>query len=85
MTPAGLAAVEAAKADGRWESAYASFRDAIPPADFLKELSKNEKAEAFFKTLNKANVECPLYEPHPTLTAWDFGVSSDPATSRIVG
>jgi uncharacterized protein YdeI (YjbR/CyaY-like superfamily) len=25
------------------------------PNDFLKELSKNKKAEAFFKTLNRAN------------------------------
>ncbi|MGD0768449.1 MAG: YdeI/OmpD-associated family protein [Tepidisphaeraceae bacterium] len=61
MTPAGLAVVEAAKADGRWESAYVSSRDAIPPADFLKELSKSEKAEAFFKTLNKANVYSIVY------------------------
>jgi len=61
MTPAGLEAVAAAKADGRWESAYASPRSATPPEDFLQELSKSKKAEAFFKTLNKANVYSIVY------------------------
>lgn len=61
MTPAGTEAVEAAKADGRWEAAYASSRSASPPEDFLRELSRNKKAEAFFKTLNKANVYAIVY------------------------
>ena len=61
MTPAGIEAVEAAKADGRWEAAYASSRSAVPPEDFLQELRKNEKAEAFFKTLDKANVYAIVY------------------------
>lgn len=47
MTPAGMEVVEAAKADGRWETAYASSRDVIPPEDFLKELSKNKKQKRF--------------------------------------
>src|ERR1700730_2520115 len=38
MTPAGLKAVEAAKVDGRWEAAYASPKNAVPPEDFLKAL-----------------------------------------------
>ncbi|MES2223203.1 MAG: YdeI/OmpD-associated family protein [Acidobacteriota bacterium] len=61
MTPAGMVAIEAAKADGRWETAYASQRSAVPPEDFLKELRKNKKAQAFFKTLNKANVYAIVY------------------------
>jgi uncharacterized protein YdeI (YjbR/CyaY-like superfamily) len=61
MTPAGLKAVEAAKADGRWKTAYASPRNASPPEDFLKELGKNKKAKAFFETLNKANVYSIVY------------------------
>jgi uncharacterized protein YdeI (YjbR/CyaY-like superfamily) len=61
MTPAGLEAVEAAKADGRWEAAYASPKNAGPPEDFLKELAKNKKAKAFFETLNKANVYSIVY------------------------
>jgi uncharacterized protein YdeI (YjbR/CyaY-like superfamily) len=61
MAPAGMEAVEAAKADGRWETAYSSSRSASPPEDFLKELSKNKQAEAFFKTLNKANIYSIVY------------------------
>lgn len=61
MTPAGMKAIAAAKADGRWESAYPSPRSAAPPEYFLRELSKNEKAEAFFRTLNKANVFSIVY------------------------
>ncbi len=61
MMPAGLAAVAVAKADGRWEAAYSSPRSAVLPEDFLKELSKNRQAEAFFKTLNKANVYSIVY------------------------
>jgi uncharacterized protein YdeI (YjbR/CyaY-like superfamily) len=55
MKPAGLAAVEAAKADGRWQKAYDSPATMKVPDDFLKELSKSKKAKAFFDTLNKTN------------------------------
>ena len=61
MQPAGLAAVEAARADGRWQTAYDSPRNATVPEDFLKALSKNKKARAFFETLNKANVYAIVY------------------------
>jgi uncharacterized protein YdeI (YjbR/CyaY-like superfamily) len=56
MTAAGLRVIEEAKADGRWAAAYDSPKNATPPEDFLKELAKNKKAEAFFKSLNRANV-----------------------------
>lgn len=56
MQPAGLKAIENAKADGRWEKAYDSPSKMTIPEDFLKELSKNKKAEIFFKTLNKTNL-----------------------------
>ncbi|MGH7491223.1 MAG: YdeI/OmpD-associated family protein [bacterium] len=55
MQPAGLKEVEAAKEDGRWNQAYDSPKNIEVPADFLKELKKNKKAYAFFKTLSKAN------------------------------
>jgi uncharacterized protein YdeI (YjbR/CyaY-like superfamily) len=64
MTSAGLKAVAAAKADGRWKAAYASPRNAGPPDDFLKELDKDKKAKAFFETLNKANVFSIVYRLH---------------------
>ncbi len=56
MTPAGTAQVEAAKKDRRWEAAYDSAKNMAVPADLLKELAKNKKAEQFFKSLNKANI-----------------------------
>lgn len=56
MRPAGLKAIEKAKANGSWEKAYDSQSNMTMPEDFLKELSKNKKAEAFFMGLNKANL-----------------------------
>jgi len=56
MRTAGLKAVEKAKADGNWEKAYDPPSKMTIPEDFLKELSKNRKAEAFFMGLNKANL-----------------------------
>jgi uncharacterized protein YdeI (YjbR/CyaY-like superfamily) len=56
MKPAGLAQVEAASLDGRWQRAYTPPSQAVLPADFVKELWKNRKATAFARTLNRANV-----------------------------
>lgn len=56
MRPAGLKAVETAKAGGSWEKAYDSPSNMTIPEDFLKELSKNKKAETFFMGLNKTNL-----------------------------
>jgi uncharacterized protein YdeI (YjbR/CyaY-like superfamily) len=61
MKPAGLLAVAAAKADGRWHTAYDSPRNARPPEDFVKALGKNKQAKAFFETLNRANVYAIVY------------------------
>ncbi len=55
LQPAGLAVVEAARADGRWQQAYASSSTFEMPADFLAALAKRPKARAFFEGLNKAN------------------------------
>lgn len=55
MRPAGLAAVEAARRDGRWKRAYASPAAMTIPSDFMRALAKNKDALAFFRTLNKAN------------------------------
>lgn len=56
MTSAGLKAIENAKANGSWEKAYDSPGKMTIPEDFLQELSKNKKAQAFFKGLNKTNL-----------------------------
>ncbi|KAJ9650432.1 hypothetical protein H2198_010259 [Neophaeococcomyces mojaviensis] len=54
MRPAGVAAVDAAKADGRWERAYAGPKDVVVPDDFKAVLEGNEAAKAFFEALNKS-------------------------------
>lgn len=55
MAAAGLAEVERAKADGRWDAAYDSAKSAAIPGDFASALAGNAKAAAFFATLNSAN------------------------------
>jgi uncharacterized protein YdeI (YjbR/CyaY-like superfamily) len=55
MQPAGLRQVEQAKADGRWDQAYASQSKNEVPEDFQSELDKNPEAKEFFGTLNSVN------------------------------
>jgi uncharacterized protein YdeI (YjbR/CyaY-like superfamily) len=55
MQPSGLKQVEEAKKDRRWDRAYDSPENMVVPEDFLDQLSRNKKALAFFKTLNKTN------------------------------
>ncbi len=61
MRPAGLAEVEAAKADGRWEAAYAGQRTAQVPADLQRELDANPAAAEFFAGLDSANRYAVIY------------------------
>ncbi len=61
MRPAGLAHIEAAKADGRWQRAYAPASQAEVPVDLRKALDNNPKASAFFATLNSRNRYAILY------------------------
>lgn len=51
MEPAGLAQVEAAKQDGRWEAAYPPQSSAAVPEDFQRALDENPAAKEFFATL----------------------------------
>jgi uncharacterized protein YdeI (YjbR/CyaY-like superfamily) len=55
MLPAGQAAIDAAKADGRWAAAYAPHTSAEVTEDFVAEVSKNPKAKAFFDSRDKTN------------------------------
>ena len=55
MQPAGLAAIERAKSDGRWAAAYDSWSSATIPPDLVAELDGSEKARAFFDSLNSRN------------------------------
>jgi len=56
MKSAGLRQVEAAKRDGRWDRAYSPPSTAKLPEDFIKAVQKNKEAQAFFRTLNRANI-----------------------------
>lgn len=55
MRPNGLREVEAARADGRWDAAYASASSMDVPEELANALAKNRKAAAFFETLDKTN------------------------------
>ena len=61
MRPAGLSEVEAARADGRWDAAYAGQRAATVPDDLQHELDRNEAAREFFAKLDSANRYAILY------------------------
>jgi uncharacterized protein YdeI (YjbR/CyaY-like superfamily) len=58
---AGLAQIEAAKADGRWDAAYAPASTAQVPDDLAAALDANPEAAAFFATLTGANRYAILY------------------------
>lgn len=55
MKPSGQAAIDAAKADGRWDQAYDSPSNSVMPPDFEAALDQHPKAKAFYDTLNKTN------------------------------
>lgn len=55
MHPAGLAAVEQAKANGRWDAAYAGSAQFEEPQDFLDALAENPAAAEFYAGLNRHN------------------------------
>lgn len=61
MRPAGLREVERAKADGRWDAAYAGQRTATVPDDLAEALAANPAALAFFGTLTGQNRYAVLY------------------------
>jgi uncharacterized protein YdeI (YjbR/CyaY-like superfamily) len=55
MKPAGLAAIEQARSDGRWDQAYDPPSKATIPDDLQARLDENPEAAAFFATLNSQN------------------------------
>ena len=61
MRPPGLAAIDGAKRDGRWDAAYDSHSTSVPPRDFLAALNKSPKAKAFFATVSRQNRYAVLY------------------------
>ena len=61
MEVPGLAEVERAKRDGRWERAYDGARSASVPADLAAAFARSARARAFFETLDSANRYAILY------------------------
>jgi len=69
MQPAGLAAVESAKRDGRWDRAYSSSSASAVPDDFQQALDAHPRAQAFFKTLKRDNRYAILFRLETAVTA----------------
>ena len=61
MHPAGQAEVERAKADGRWDAAYAGQASIEVPPDLAEGLAAEPKAQAMFEALNSQNRYAVLY------------------------
>ncbi len=55
MRPAGLAEVDAAKADGRWDAAYESQKDATVPPDLAEALAASPDAAQAFEALGRTD------------------------------
>ena len=64
MKPPGLAEVERAKQDGRWDAAYDSQSRSTVPDDLAAALTTNARAAAFFETLNSTNRYAVLFRIH---------------------
>ncbi|HEY1685690.1 MAG TPA: YdeI/OmpD-associated family protein [Tepidisphaeraceae bacterium] len=64
MQRAGLAEVERAKKDGRWDAAYDSASRITAPDDLQAALNGNERAKSFFKTLDSRNRYAILFRVH---------------------
>jgi len=56
MKPAGLAEVERARRDGRWERAYDGARSSSVPPDLTAALARTRRARAFFEALVADNI-----------------------------
>lgn len=61
MRPAGLAAIEAARADGRWQAAYAGQAQIEIPDDLTEALAAEPRAQAMFERLSSQNRYAVLY------------------------
>jgi uncharacterized protein YdeI (YjbR/CyaY-like superfamily) len=61
MHAAGIEEVERAKADGRWQTAYAGSASIEVPADLVQALTAEPKAQAMFERLSRQNRYAILY------------------------
>jgi uncharacterized protein YdeI (YjbR/CyaY-like superfamily) len=71
MTAQGQKQVDAAKADGRWDAAYAPIRattNASIPEDLRAAIEKNARARKTFASLNKMNLFALAYRTNAMKT-----------------
>ena len=68
MRPAGLAAVEAAQADGRWDRAYAGSATITVPDDLATALAAEPRAQLEFEKLDATNRYAVLWRVHTATT-----------------
>ncbi|MGY2743843.1 YdeI/OmpD-associated family protein [Arthrobacter sp. UYCu723] len=61
MAPAGRSAVDAAKADGRWEAAYSGASTAELPEDLAAAIAADPRAQAMFDVLTSVNRYALIY------------------------
>jgi len=61
MAPAGRAAVDSAKADGRWEVAYSGAATAEVPGDLAAAIAAEPRAQAMFDVLTSVNRFALIY------------------------
>ncbi|WP_213957382.1 YdeI/OmpD-associated family protein [Variovorax sp. dw_954] len=61
MQPAGLAEIDRAKSDGRWDAAYDGARTSTVPADLQAALEAEPRAADFFATLDSTNRYAVLF------------------------
>jgi len=64
MRPAGLAEIERARADGRWDAAYDGPKNMPVPDDLAAALNRNRKASVFFDSLDSRNRFAILFRIH---------------------
>jgi len=100
MRPAGLREVERARADGRWDRAYAGQAAIEVPDDLLSALAANDAAREFFATISRVNRYAILYRitsvkkpetrarkiaQYVAMLAAGETIHPDPATSSMKG
>ena len=64
MTPHGQRHVDAARADGRWDAAYAPPSRTEVPADLMRAIEAEPRALATFRTLSRQNLFALAYRTH---------------------
>src|SRR5690606_31826916 len=67
MRPDGLAEIEAARADGRWDAAYVKQSEFTVPADLAAALAADPRAQAAYDRLGKTErytAVLPLLKAH---------------------